>query len=182
MRTKKTLNKIISAGMGLGMLTGCAGMGAVMSGSDDPATRAMGTLMYIEGSHEQRMEEAEAGRSEVNVNVDRKQESFNKKEWYIDKNLIPSGEIGPETRCIYSVLVQDDFYSNDTNKYEYVKNMRKVNFQNCPYEFVEAFSRHLAAWNKANENFSKTKNEIYEEIDKTFYRVMGIALSYGVCK
>ncbi len=66
----KTLkSKMIGAIAGLAMLSGCAGLGAVYRQSNDPATRAMGTLMYNEGSHEQRMKEQREGRSEVNVNV-----------------------------------------------------------------------------------------------------------------
>lgn len=57
---------LIATTLGLG---GCTGLGAVMQTSDDPAARALGTIMYHEGRHEQRVEEAEAGRSQVNVNV-----------------------------------------------------------------------------------------------------------------
>src|SRR3989344_287441 len=71
MKTLKDKIKIARNGLiGLSMLGmfGCAGLGAVYMESDDPATRALGTMMYIEGSHEQKMKEAREGRSEVNVN------------------------------------------------------------------------------------------------------------------
>ena len=64
---KKTLRNIVG---GLGLLTlvsGCTGMGAVMSTSNDPRTRLIGNVMYHESSHQDRMKEAGAGRSEVNV-------------------------------------------------------------------------------------------------------------------
>jgi len=59
-------------------LAGCTGMGAAMSTSDDPRTRLIGTLMYHEEAHKDRMKEAREGRSEVNVyqggdNVNQKQ-------------------------------------------------------------------------------------------------------------
>ncbi|MBU4116892.1 MAG: hypothetical protein KKG94_04025 [Nanoarchaeota archaeon] len=64
---KKTLRNIVG---GLGLLTlvsGCTGLGAVMATSDDPATRAIGTIMYHDGAHQDKIKEQEAGRNEVNV-------------------------------------------------------------------------------------------------------------------
>lgn len=69
---KNTLrNKLIVTGAlltSLGFGSGCAGLGAVYMQSDDPLTRATGTIMHYEGMHQDRMEESAAGRSEVNVN------------------------------------------------------------------------------------------------------------------
>ena len=66
----KLRNKLIVTGAlvaSLGFGSGCAPLGAVYMQSDDPATRAWGTLMHNQGSHEQRMEEAREARSQVNV-------------------------------------------------------------------------------------------------------------------
>ena len=51
----------------VGGLAGCTGMGAAMSTSDDPRTRLIGTLMYHEEAHKERMKEAREGKTEVNV-------------------------------------------------------------------------------------------------------------------
>ena len=77
---KKTLKNIIFGtglvigGLGLASgLTGCAGMGYTMMQDQDPRVRAIGNIMYHEGIHEERMEEAREGRSEVNVGVGREE-------------------------------------------------------------------------------------------------------------
>lgn len=49
----------------LGLFSGCAGMGDVKS----TATNSVGTSMYGEGRHEQRLSKSEAGRSQINVNA-----------------------------------------------------------------------------------------------------------------
>ena len=67
---KKTLvNKfIMPVVLGIGLaVSGCTGLGAVMSTSNDPRTRFVGNLMYHESSHQDRIKESRAGRSEVNV-------------------------------------------------------------------------------------------------------------------
>jgi len=68
---KKGLRSIIGTGLFImgsaGFLGGCTGMGAVMSTSDDPRARLVGTLMYHEGAHEERMKEAREGRTNVKV-------------------------------------------------------------------------------------------------------------------
>jgi hypothetical protein len=66
---KKTLRNIIG-GLGLlALVSGCTGMGAAMQTSNDPRTRLIGTIMYHESAHNERMEEAREGRSQVNVNT-----------------------------------------------------------------------------------------------------------------
>ena len=70
---KKTLRNIVGSLGFLAMVSGCTGMGAVMSTSNDPRTRFVGNLMYHESAHQDRIKEAEAGRSEVNVYQERKQ-------------------------------------------------------------------------------------------------------------
>ncbi len=86
---KNTLrNKLIVTGAlltSLGFGSGCAGLGAVYMQSDDPLTRATGTIMHYEGMHQDRMEESAAGRSEVNVNVGSESNSSN----YVKHGKIP---------------------------------------------------------------------------------------------
>jgi len=52
------------SGMGY---SGCAPLGAVFERSDNPLVSLLGTGMRVEGGHQNRMEEAKVGRSEVNV-------------------------------------------------------------------------------------------------------------------
>jgi len=82
----KTIDNIMTKGkmslVGLGLIGvlgigGCTGMGAAMSTSNDPKTRLIGTLMHHEGLHQDKMKEAEAGKTEVNVNYDSNKEENN---------------------------------------------------------------------------------------------------------
>jgi hypothetical protein len=250
---KKILLRFLGL-VALGILTGCAGMGAVMSTSDDPATRALGTLMYVEGSHEQRMREAEAGRSQVNVNTqgqspqqgrtglpenvvysdgkyspasgytwinpndqndlrvipknvivnadgsfkpapgytwinpnDQKDLRVKKKnhegyftvdtsgKWYIDKNIILGNTISDETKSIYSAIIQDSslsIKSGDNARAHYIEALKKIDFQQSPDEFKEAYMRHIDAWERNSK----------DEIGSTWNEVERIALKYGVRK
>jgi len=64
--SKKGLVALATVGS-LGLLSGCAEMGAAMLNDDDPDNNMLGAIMYTHGTHDQRMEEAREGRSEVNV-------------------------------------------------------------------------------------------------------------------
>jgi hypothetical protein len=64
---KKAFLYLFTTGFLAGSVYGCTGLGAVMSTSDDPKTRLIGNLMYYESAHQDRMEEAREGKTEVNV-------------------------------------------------------------------------------------------------------------------
>lgn len=68
----KRLTNLLGAGLvaGAGLLSGgCAELGAVFMTSDNPIVKLTGTALYVGGEHENRMEEAREGRSQINVNT-----------------------------------------------------------------------------------------------------------------
>jgi hypothetical protein len=173
----------------LGLLSGCADMGAVKSTSDDPPTSELGTLMYDEGSQEQRIRESEAGRSQINVNAQaqstqqdlRVNKKDNEKYWkidtssdiYIDNNLIPEDEISHETESIYSILLQDasiSIRSGENAQSLYVEELKKIDLQLAPPEFNDVFEKHIDAWERDST----------DEINSTMDEILRVALKYGV--
>jgi hypothetical protein len=173
----------------LGLLSGCADMGAVKSTSNDPATSELGTLMYDEGSQEQRIRsdgqyKPAPGYSWINLD-DQKDLRVNKKDnekyWkidtssdiYIDNNLIPGDEISHETKSIYSVLLQDasiSIRSGENAQRLYVEELKKIDLQLSPPEFNDVFEKHIDAWERDST----------DEINSTMDEILTVALKYGV--
>jgi len=203
----------------LGLFSGCGGMGAVTSTSDDPATSSVETLMY-EGSQEQRERDSEAEKSQINVHNEaestqqiipelpenviysdgeynpapgytwvnpddqndlRVKKKENEEYWktdtstdiYIDSNLIVGDEISHETQSIYSVLIQDasiTVRSGENAQKFYVEELKKIDIQQTPREFKDAFEKHIDAWEEDNT----------DEINSTMDEILRIALKYGV--
>jgi len=80
----KTIDNLMAKGkMSLVLLTslfvlgGCTGMGAAMSTSNDPKTRLIGTLMYHEGLHQDKMKEAKEGETKVNISESQRDFGYN---------------------------------------------------------------------------------------------------------
>jgi len=66
-KTKKAM--AIGLFVGAATVPGCAALGALLMTSPYPVDRAIGAAMFTRGQHQNRMEEARAGRTEVNVYV-----------------------------------------------------------------------------------------------------------------
>ena len=95
--------------------------------------------------------------------------------WYIDKNIIIGNVISDETKSIYSAIIQDSSISIKSGpeaREHYIEELEKIDFQQSPAEFKEAYMRHINAWQRNNK----------EEIESTWNEIERIALKYGIRK
>jgi hypothetical protein len=95
--------------------------------------------------------------------------------WYIDENIILGNMISDETKSIYSSIIQDtslSIKSGDNAREHYVEAAKKIDFQQSPAEFKEAYMRHINAWERNSK----------EEINSTWNEIERMALKYGVRK
>lgn len=95
--------------------------------------------------------------------------------WYIDKNIILENVISDETKSIYSAIIQDSSISIKSGpeaREHYIEELKKIDFQQSPAEFKEAYMRHINAWQRNSK----------EEIESTWSEIKRIALKYGIRK
>jgi len=95
--------------------------------------------------------------------------------WYIDKDIILGNVISDETKSIYSAIIQDSSISIKSGpeaREHLIEALKKIDFQQSPDEFKEAYIRHVNAWQKNNK----------EEIVSTWNEIERIALKYGIRK
>lgn len=88
---------------------------------------------------------------------------------YIDKGLLPHGEITDETTCVYRIMIIDSILAEGSEK-DFLKHVKTLDYSNCPDDFRIAHKKHVNAWKKKNTM----------EINITWDEVLEIAEKYGV--
>ncbi|MFC0605551.1 hypothetical protein [Winogradskyella pulchriflava] len=80
----------------------------------------------------------------------------------IDKILLDDSKLGKIRNHECETITLQKTIDN------YVKAMRKLNFEGCPEEFSVAFKKHISAWNnmgKFTENYPELRGEMHDLFD-----------------
>jgi hypothetical protein len=109
--------------------------------------------------------EGSYGHDSSEVNVDRGSRRIS----YIDKDLLPHGEITEETTCVYRIMIIDSILAEGSEK-DFIKHMKSLDYTNCPDDFRVSHKKHINAWERRNTR----------EINKTWDEILKIAEKYGV--